>query len=125
MKLRVGDEVRVMAGKDKGRKGLIEKMFPRERRVLIPGLNVYKKHQRALGKQKGGIIEFSRPLPLSNVALLCPHCTKLTRVGMKFLNTGEKVRICRKCGRQIDKQSLLSSENKQSLTSHKKVTSNK
>ncbi|MBI2405867.1 50S ribosomal protein L24 [Candidatus Microgenomates bacterium] len=116
-KLRVGDEVLITAGKDKGRRGKVEKMFPRSGRVLIPGLNVYKKHQRALGKQKGGIIEFSRPLPLSNIALLCPHCTKLTRVGMKFLNTGEKVRICRKCGRQIDKESLAAKA--------KKVTSNK
>lgn len=102
LKLKVGDEVLVTAGKDKGRKGKIEKIFPRVG-VLITSLNVYKKHIKGGGGQKGGIIEFSRPLSWANVVLICPVCGKQTRVGTKIRNDGEKVRICRKCGREIDR----------------------
>ena len=103
MKLKIGDEILVTAGKDKGRRGKIERVFPKEGRILVPGLNVYKRHRRGLAGKKGGIIEFSRPLPVSGVAFVCPHCGKQTRVGFKILSGG-KVRICRKCKRQIDKK---------------------
>ncbi|MBI4058067.1 50S ribosomal protein L24 [Candidatus Microgenomates bacterium] len=110
MKLHTGDEVLVTAGKDKGRKGKIEKLFP-GMRALVPGINVYKKHQRALAGRKGGIIEFSRALPFGNIVLVCPHCGKQTRVGIKVLKTGEKVRTCKKCGRQIDSNLKAQSSN--------------
>lgn len=104
MKLRVGDEILVSVGKDKGRHGKIEKVYPKIDRILVPGLNVYKKHQKGVPGRKGGVIELSRSLAMGKVALMCPHCRKQTRVGMKILNTGEKVRVCRKCGRQIDEK---------------------
>lgn len=106
MKLRVGDEILVAVGKDKGRQGKVEKVFPKENLVLIPNVNVYKRHQKGMpgtGRQ-GGIIEFSRPLPVGNVRLVCPNCGKKTRIGFQILKDGEKVRICKKCGRQIDKK---------------------
>lgn len=102
MKLRVGDEVLVTAGKDKGRTGKIEAVFPAGDRVAIPNVNVYKRHRKGLGEQKGGIVEFSRPLPVANVVLVCPHCKKPTRVGWRVLKNGEKTRVCAKCKRQID-----------------------
>lgn len=102
MKLRVGDEVLVTAGKDKGRKGKIEAVFLKKDEVFVPGVNVYKRHKKGLGQEKGGIVEFSRRLPVANVALVCPHCKKATRVGFRVLKTGEKARICAKCKRQID-----------------------
>lgn len=102
MKLRIGDEVLLTAGKDKGRRGKIERIFPKEGLVLIPGLNIYKKHQKALRGQKGGVLEISRPLPFSNLALVCPKCAKPTRVGFQIDKTGEKARICRQCARLID-----------------------
>jgi large subunit ribosomal protein L24 len=101
MKLRKGDLVKVIAGKDRGKQGKIEKVFPSLRRVLIPGVNIYKKHVRPQGEKKpGGIIDVVKPLPVANVALLCPKCKKQTRVGFQIgKNTGkrEKYRICRKC----------------------------
>lgn len=102
MKLKIGDEILVTAGKDKSRKGRIEKVYPGAGRVLVPNVNVYKKTRRATGDQKGGIFELFRPLPIANVALICPHCKKQTRVGYKIAKTGEKARVCKKCNRQVD-----------------------
>lgn len=104
LKLKVGDTIKVIQGKDKGRTGKIEKIFPKQKTVLIPGINIYKKHVKkatAVDK-KGGIYEIPRPLQFSKVALVCPKCKKLTRIGFKHEKdkSGEeikKVRVCRKC----------------------------
>lgn len=96
MKLHKGDKVLVIAGKDKGREGKIEKVFPKRSKVLIPGINMYKRHMRKTQQQEGGIIEFAKPLPVSNVALICSECGKHTRIGYTIVN-GEKQRVCRKC----------------------------
>lgn len=101
MKLRVGDEVAITSGKDKGKKGKIEKVFPSTGRVLVPGLNIYKRTRKGFGGEKGGIFEFSRPLFPGNVALVCPGCGKQTRVGFRIDKRGDKVRICAKCKREI------------------------
>lgn len=101
MKLRKGDTVLITAGKDKGRKGKVEKLFPREGRVLVPGINMYKRHMKKRDeKNPGGIIDISRPLPLSAVSLICPKCSQVTRVGY-LVTKGEKLRICRKCEQEI------------------------
>jgi large subunit ribosomal protein L24 len=97
MKLKKGDQVIVTIGKDKGRKGKIEKVFPRLNKVLIPGINVYKKHVKPQGEGKpGGIVDVVKPLSVSNVALLCSKCGQQTRVGYK-VDKNDKYRICRKC----------------------------
>lgn len=101
LKLKKGDTVRITAGKDKGREGKIEKVLPKEEKVIVPGVNLYKKHVKAFGDVKGGIYDIPRPLTLGKVALICPKCKKITRVGFKFAGE-EKVRICRKCGKEID-----------------------
>lgn len=97
MKFKKGDDIIITAGKDKGKKGKIEKTFPGKDTVLLPGLNVYKKHQKKRDeKNPGGIISFARPLTVGNVALVCPKCGKQTRIGFKIEKT-KKQRICRKC----------------------------
>lgn len=97
MRLRKGDSVIVIKGKDKGRKGKIEKIFPKTNKILIPGINVYKKHARQQSERKpGGIIEIVKPLSVSNVVLFCPKCKKPTRVGYQIDKSGKR-RICRKC----------------------------
>lgn len=101
LKLKVGDTVEVTSGKDKGRDGKVEKIFPKDNRVLIAGINVYKKHVKGFRGQKGGIYDIPRPLSFSKIALLCPKCKKVTRVGFRIV-AGKKLRICRKCGREID-----------------------
>ncbi len=101
MKLKKGDQVIITAGKDKGKKGKIEKVIPKENKVLLPGLNVYKRHLKKRDeKHPGGIIDISRPLPVSNVMFVCPKCTKPARIGFKISNK-IKVRVCKNCGANV------------------------
>ena len=100
IKLKKGDTVKITAGKDKGREAKIEKIMPGSR-ALIPGVNLYKKHVKGFGDVKGGIYDIPRPMLFGKIALICPKCKKITRVGFKFAGA-EKVRICRKCGKEID-----------------------
>lgn len=91
----------ITAGKDKGKQGKIEEVFSEKNRVLVPGVNIYKRHmKRRDEKNAGGIIDLPRPLPVGNVALLCPKCKKPTRVGY-IVGKGEKHRICKKCSQSI------------------------
>lgn len=101
IKFKIGDTVKVTAGKDKGREGKIEKILPTEEKVLIPGVNLYKKHVKGFGEVKGGIYDIPRALGFGKIALVCPKCKKITRVGFKFAGA-DKVRICKKCGKEID-----------------------
>ncbi len=101
LKLKVGDTVKITAGKDKGREGKIEKIFPESSKALVPGVNLYKKHVKGFGDVKGGIYDIPRPLGFGKIALVCPKCKKLTRVGFKFAGK-DKVRICKKCSKEID-----------------------
>lgn len=97
MKFKKGDEIIVTIGKDKGRKGKIEAVFPRSNAVVIAGINTYKRHmKRRDEKHPGGIIEKPRPLDVGKFALLCPKCGKATRVGF-VVTSQEKYRICKKC----------------------------
>jgi large subunit ribosomal protein L24 len=98
VKLRKGDRVQVLAGKDRGKTGTITFAYPSTGKVVVDGLNVAKKHQKAQGAtMQAGIIDKEMPMPVSNVAIVCPSCSKPTRVGYRFEPDGTKVRICRKC----------------------------
>ncbi len=97
MKIRKGDEVIITSGKDLGKRGKIEKVFFKTNSVLIPGLNIFKKHLKKRDeKHPGGIVEFSRPVPIANIAVICPKCGKPTRIGFQMKGK-EKFRICKKC----------------------------
>lgn len=101
MKLKKNDEVAITKGKDKGKKGKIEKVFSKTGMVLIPGVNLYKRHYKSKVQNKPSeIIEITKPFHVGNVALVCPNCHKETRVGYKIENK-EKIRICRKCNKKI------------------------
>lgn len=101
MKFKKGDTIIVTLGKDKGHKGKIEKLFPQNNTVVVPGVNVSKRHmKRKDDKNPGGIIDIVKPIDVSKVALVCPACGKPTRIGM-LVSKNEKVRICRKCGKKI------------------------
>jgi len=101
MKFKIGDNIKITAGKDKGREGKIEKIFPKLLKVLVPGVNLYKKHVKGFQGQKGGIYDIPRPLGPGKIALICPKCKKITRIG--FSSKGEKkARICKKCSKEID-----------------------
>jgi len=102
MKFKIGDTVKVTAGKDKGREGKVEKVFAAESKALIPGVNLYKKHVKGIGDVKAGIYDIPRALGFGKIALICPKCKKITRVGFKYAGE-EKIRICKKCGKEIGK----------------------
>ncbi len=105
LKYKVGDTVKITSGKDKNRKGKIEKIFPKEGSLLIQGINIVKKHVKAAASadKKGGVYEIPKPLVFAKVALICPHCKKPTRIGFK-MDKKKKVRICKKCKKEIDKK---------------------
>jgi large subunit ribosomal protein L24 len=81
MKLVKGDKVRVVKGKDRGQEGVISRVLPQQDKIIIEGVNVYKKHLKPRGDKSGGIVEVSRPLPVANVVALCPKTNKPTRLG--------------------------------------------
>jgi large subunit ribosomal protein L24 len=101
MKLKKGDRVKVLTGKDREDVGEIMRVIPKRNMVIVEGVNVAKKHQRAVrATMQAGIIDRDMPIPVSNVALICPSCGP-TRVGYRFDDTGKKIRICRKCGGDV------------------------
>ena len=103
MKIRKGDNVLIITGKDNGKKGKVRKALPRKKAVIVEGLNLIKRHSRTGGQAKqGGIIEMEAPLDISNVMLICSKCSKPARVGFKLLPDGKKVRICKASNEAID-----------------------
>lgn len=101
-KLKKGDKVVVLAGRDKGKTGEILKMMPKENRAIVQGVNVVRRHQRQTPSQDGGIISKEAPIHLSNLALADPDSGKPTRVGFKTLEDGRKVRVAKRSGETID-----------------------
>jgi large subunit ribosomal protein L24 len=97
VKLKKGDRVKVIAGKDLGKDGVIMRVIPEKDKVIVEGVNIAKKHQRPTrATMQGGIIDKDMPLHVSNVALICGSCGA-TRLGYRFDDVGKKIRICRKC----------------------------
>ena len=102
LKVKKGDKVVVLAGRDKGKTGEILRVMPKERRVLVHGVQMIKRHQRPTQTTPGGINEFEAPLHTSNVALIDPKTSQPTRVGYKKLDDGRKVRFAKRSGEVID-----------------------
>lgn len=100
MKLKKGDTVKVIRGKDVGKTGKVEKVFAKLNKVLVEGVNQYKRHLKARSqRQPSEIVTITKPLPLGNVVLVCPKCQLSARVGFSY-EENKKIRICKKC-RQI------------------------
>ncbi len=128
--IRKGDTVVVLSGKDAGKRGVVERVYASPRSstrgyaagrpsrtewgayVVVGGLNIAKRHQKARMRQgggrtaqqvqQGGIIEVPAPIDISNVMIVCPHCDRVTRVGHETLASGERVRVCKHCGEQLE-----------------------
>jgi large subunit ribosomal protein L24 len=101
MKIKKGDKVKVILGKDKGREAEVIQSLPKKGKVVVKGLNLFKKHLKASNGQPGSIIEKERPLAVSKVMLLCPSCQKTIRVAYQFQGD-QKVRVCRRCQTTLD-----------------------
>ena len=103
-KIKKGDKVQVLAGRDKGKRGDVIRVVPEENRAFVQGVNMVKKHQKPQGMGKpGGIVEKEGPIDVSNLALLDPKSDKPTRVGFKVLEDGRKVRVAKASGEVIDR----------------------
>ena len=100
--IKKGDRVIVTTGRDKGKKGEVLKIFPKEDSALVQGVHVVKRHQRQTQTQQGGIVSKESPIHLSNLAHVDPKSGKATRIGFKTLNDGRKVRFAKKSGEVID-----------------------
>jgi large subunit ribosomal protein L24 len=101
-KVKKGDRVIVTTGRDKGKKGEVLKVFPKDERALVSGVNMIKRHQRQTQRAQGGIISKEAPVHLSNIAHVDPKSGEATRVGFKVLGDGRKVRFAKKSGEVID-----------------------
>ncbi len=102
MKIKKGDRVRVLTGKDRGKEGAVMRAIPERGRVVVDGVNIAKRHQKATrATTQGGIIDKDMPIPVANVAVICSSCGKPTRVGYRFDDQKRKLRICRKCGADL------------------------
>lgn len=103
LKVRKGDRVEVVSGRDKGKRGEILKVLRKDNRVIVQGVNVVKRHTRPSATSQGGIDEKEAPIDVSNVAVLDPKDDRPTKVGFKFLEDGRKVRFARRSGEIIDR----------------------
>ncbi len=100
MRIKKGDKVTILLGKDRGKTGTVEYVKAADKKVFVSGANLYKRHVRKVEGIEGGIIDIPKPIDVSNVGLVCPSCGKITRVEFKVIG-GVKNRICKKCGKEL------------------------
>jgi len=107
MKIKTGDNVIVLIGKDKNRQGQVLKVSLRKKKALVKGINISKKHLKSSQNKPGGIIDRQMPIHLSKLALICPACNQPTRVGYSVDSANKKIRICKKCKSPIDTKKIV------------------
>jgi len=100
--IKKNDTVKVIAGKDKGKTGKVLRVIPKEEKLVVEGVNVYKKHQKQTPSKEAGIVDKSMPIHISNVAPLNPRSMEKTSFRIKVLEDGTRVRVCKKTGETID-----------------------
>ena len=102
-KIRRDDTVQVLQGRDRGRRGDVRQLIVKQRRAIVTGVNMVKRHRRSTSPQEpSGIIEMEAPVDMSNLALVCANCDRATRVGFRRLEDDRKVRFCKRCDETID-----------------------
>ncbi|MBU1044282.1 MAG: 50S ribosomal protein L24 [Candidatus Omnitrophica bacterium] len=102
MRIKKGDTVKVIAGKEKGKTGKVLRFDKAKQRMLVQGVNFVKKHSKQTKQdQPGGILQKESPLAVSNIMFSCPRCNKSSKLGAKILNDGSKARICKKCQEMV------------------------
>lgn len=103
IRIKKDDKVKVLTGKDKGKIGKVLRVNRKKGRIAVENVNVVKVHQKpSQANPQGGIVEKPLPINISNIMLMCNHCVKPTRIGIKQLENGKRVRVCKKCNEQID-----------------------
>lgn len=103
IRIKKDDKVKVLTGKDSGKIGKVLKIVKKTNRAVVENINVVKRHQKPTQKSpQGGIVEKPMPVNISNLMIMCNSCVKPTRIGIRELENGKRVRICKKCNQQID-----------------------
>jgi len=102
MKIKVKDKVLVIAGKYKGKTGLVMRAFEKQAKVTVEKINIRTKHIKKTSTQAGQRLQFEAPLAISNVQVICPSCSKTTRIAYKTPDKGKKFRVCKKCGESVE-----------------------
>lgn len=100
MKIKKGDKVKILLGKDRGKEGSVALVLGKDNKIFVEGVNLYKRHVKKMQNIEGGIVDIPKPMDISNAGLICPNCKKVTRVGFKITGK-EKIRICKKCNKEI------------------------
>jgi large subunit ribosomal protein L24 len=105
LNVRKNDQVKVLAGKDRGKTGRVLRVFPRRNRAIVENVNTVRRHTRPNPQKniQGGVVEREGPIHISNLQVICPECDQPVRVGIQFLSDGKRVRVCRSCSGTIDK----------------------
>jgi large subunit ribosomal protein L24 len=102
LKVKKNDKIKMLQGKDRGKTGKVLRIDPSNERLYVEGINIIKRHTRKKSQnQPGGIISKEGPVNISNVVVVCPNCNKSTRIGFELKDSGDKVRVCKKCGGQF------------------------
>jgi len=103
--IRKGDNVEVISGKNKGKRGVVERLLPEQQRIAVSGVNILKRHTKSgvQGNIQGGIVDFDGPVAYSNVMLVCNRCDKRTRIGHTVNELGRRVIVCKKCGETYER----------------------
>jgi large subunit ribosomal protein L24 len=102
LKVKKNDRIKVLQGKDRGKTGKVLRIEPSKGRLYVEGINIIKRHTRKKSQnQPGGIISKEGPVNISNVVVVCPNCSKTTRISCQLKDSGDKVRVCKKCGGQL------------------------
>lgn len=100
--IKKNDNITIISGKDRGKSGQVLKIFPKQDRILVEGVNMRKKHIRPKkAGEKGQTVQMPMPIHISNAMVVCKNCSKRTRIGKKILGNGVKIRVCKKCGSEI------------------------
>lgn len=100
MKINRNDTVKILLGKDRGKNGKVLRVWTKENKILVEGINIYKRHVKKTKQHEGGIVDIPKPINISNVSIICPSCKKKTRVGIK-IESNKKIRVCKKCHEEI------------------------
>ena len=125
MTVKKGDMVLVITGKEKGKTGKVTEVFPKDNKVLVDGLNIVSKHQKARRQnEQSAIVKKSAPIEVSNVMVVCPVCGKATRVAHNEIE-GKKARICKKCNASLDKEFVKATKKEAKKTSAKSASTHK
>lgn len=102
MKIKKGDNVQIIAGKDRGKTGKVLKVFPKDEKILVEGIAMKKKHRRPRkAREKGQVVSLPSPIHISNAMLFCKTCSRGVRVGSQILSDKSKIRVCKKCKNEI------------------------